>query len=401
MKKGGNAMSPKDPGFSTKSVHSGEKLCPLTGSITTPIYQTSNFGFADLDSLKEAVANHSKGYFYTRYSNPTFEAVEKKLADLMGAQRAVVLSSGLAALTTGIFSLVSSGDHIVSAFDIYGGTFNFFANVLPRYGVAVDLVETTNPKKLADSIKPNTKVIFFESPTNPLLKLMDIADIAKTGRKHGIITFIDNTFATPFNQSPMEMGIDLEMHSATKYLGGHSDLVGGVVAGREDLIQDAMLFRYQFGGIPDPQSAWLLMRGVKTLKVRMDAHNQNGMEVARFLENHPLIERVYYPGLKSHPQNELAKRQMKGFGGMVSFELKGRGDSLGQFLGSLRIFQLAVSLGGVESLVCPPALTTHRRLSESERTRAGIKDNLIRLSVGIEDAQDLIEDLDHALNSIS
>jgi methionine-gamma-lyase len=401
MKKGGNAMNPKDQGFSTKSVHSGEKLCPLTGSITTPIYQTSNFGFADLDSLKKAVANHSKGYFYTRYSNPTFEAVEKKLADLMGAQRAVVLSSGLAALTTGIFSLVSSGDHIVSAFDIYGGTFNFFANVLPRYGVAVDLVETTNPKKLADSIKPNTKVIFFESPTNPLLKLMDIADIAKTGRDHGITTFIDNTFATPFNQSPMEMGIDLEMHSATKYLGGHSDLVGGVVAGREDLIQDVMLFRYQLGGIPDPQSAWLLMRGVKTLKVRMDAHNQNGMEVARFLENHPLVERVYYPGLKSHPQNELAKRQMKGFGGMVSFELKGGSDSLGQFLGSLRIFQLAVSLGGVESLVCPPALTTHRRLSQAERTKAGIKDNLIRLSVGIEDARDLIEDLNHALNSIS
>lgn len=394
-------MTFKNKGFSTKSVHSGEKLCPLTGSITTPIYQTSNFGFSNLNSLKKTLAYHSKGYFYTRLSNPTFEAVEKKLADLMGAQRALVFSSGMAALTTAIFSLVSSGDHIVSAFDIYGGTFNFFANVLPRYGVSIDLVETTNLIELAESIKPNTKIIFFESPTNPLLKLMDISKIVQIGREHGVTTFIDNTFATSFNQKPLEMGVDLEMQSATKYLGGHSDLLGGVVAGNEELIEKVMLFRYVFGGIPDPQSAWLLMRGVKTLKVRMEAHNKNGKEVAQFLEKHPSVERVYYPGLKSHPQNELAKRQMKGFGGIVSFELKGRDDSLRKFLDRIRIFQLAVSLGGVESLVCPPALTTHRRLSGSERIKAGIKDNLIRLSVGIEDAQDLIEDLDRALNYIS
>jgi methionine-gamma-lyase len=394
-------MSHKDAGFSTKSVHSGEKLCPLTGSITTPIYQTSNFGFTDLDSLKRVFADHSKGYFYTRYSNPTLEAVEGKLANLMGAQKALVFSSGMAALTTAVMSLVSSGDHIVSAFDIYGGTFNFFSNVLPRYGVTVDLLETTEVGKLTESIKPNTKIIFFESPTNPLLKLMDISEVAEIGKKHGVATFMDNTFATPFNQKPIEMGIDLVMHSATKYLGGHSDLIGGVVGGDEGLIRKVMLFRYVFGGIPDPQSAWLLMRGVKTLKVRMEAHNHNGMKVARFLENHSRVDRVYYPGLKSHPQQELAKRQMKGFGGMVSFEVAGGNDALGQFLGRLRICQLAVSLGGIESLICPPALTTHRRLSKSERIKAGIKDNLLRLSVGIEDAQDLIGDLERALNSIS
>lgn len=394
-------MSPKDAGFSTKSVHSGERLCPLTGSIITPIYQTSNFGFTDLDSLKRVFADHSKGYFYTRYSNPTLEAVEGKIADLMGAQKALVFSSGMAALTTATMSVVSSGDHIVSAFDIYGGTFNFFTNVLPRYGVTVDLVETTDAGKLAESIRPNTKLIFFESPTNPLLKLMDISEVAKIGKKRGITTFVDNTFATPFNQKPLERGINLVMHSATKYLGGHSDLIGGVVAGGEELMRKVMSSRYVFGGISDPQSAWLLMRGVKTLKVRMEAHNQNGMQVAQFLEDHPRIDRVYYPGLKSHPQHELAKRQMKGFGGMVSFEVRGESDALGQFLGRLRICQLAVSLGGIESLICPPALTTHRRLSKSERNRAGIKDNLIRLSVGIEDAQDLTDDLEGALNSIS
>lgn len=394
-------MSYKDAGFSTKSVHSGEKLCPLTGSVTTPIYQTSNFGFPDLDSLKRVFADHSKGYFYTRYSNPTLEAVEVKLADLMGAQKALVFSSGMAALTTAVMSLVSSGDHIVSAFDIYGGTFNFFANVLPRYGVTVDLIETTDAGKLAESIKPNTKIIFFESPTNPLLKLMDISEVGEIGKKHGIPTFMDNTFATPFNHKPLEMGINLVMHSATKYLGGHSDLIGGVVAGGEGLMRKVMSSRYVFGGIPDPQSAWLLMRGVKTLKVRMEAHNQNGMKVAQFLENHPRVDRVYYPGLKNHPQHRLAKNQMNGFGGMVSFEVRGGNDALGQFLGRLRICQLAVSLGAIESLICPPALTTHRRLSKSERIRAGIKDNLVRLSVGIEDAQDVIDDLDQALNSIS
>ncbi len=394
-------MNPKDARFSTKSVHSGEKLCPLTGSIITPIYQTSNFGFTDLDSLKKVFADHSKGYFYTRYSNPTLEAVEGKIVDLMGAQKALVFSSGMAALTTATMSVVSSGDHIVSAFDIYGGTFNFFTNVLPKYGVTVDLIETTDAGKLAEAIRNNTKVIFFESPTNPLLKLMDISEVAKIGKKRGIVTFMDNTFATSFNQKPIEMGIDLVMHSATKYLGGHSDLIGGVVAGGEELMRRVMYSRYVFGGISDPQSAWLLMRGVKTLKVRMEAHNQNGMQVAQFLENHPRIDRVYYPGLKSHPQHELAKRQMKGFGGMVSFEVAGGSDALAQFLGRLQICQLAVSLGGIESLICPPALTTHRRLSKSQRIRAGIKDNLVRLSVGIEDAQDLIGDLEGALNSIS
>jgi len=212
---------------------------------------------------------------------------------------------------------------------------------------------------------------------------------------------MDNTFATPFNQKPLEMGIDLVMHSATKYLGGHSDLIGGVVAGGEELMEKVMYSRYVFGGVPDPQSAWLLMRGVKTLKVRMEAHNQNGMKVAQYFESHPHIDRVYYPGLKSHPQHDLATKQMRGFGGMVSFEVAGGNDALGQFLGKLQICQLAVSLGGIESLICPPALTTHRRLSQSERIKAGIKDNLVRLSVGIEDAEDLIDDFEQALGAVS
>jgi cystathionine beta-lyase/cystathionine gamma-synthase len=391
----------KRAGFSTTSIHSGEKICPLTGSITSPIYQTSNFGFDDLDALTKALTGHSKGYFYTRLSNPTFEAVENKIAGLMGTEKSVIFSSGMAALTTAVLSLVSSGDHIVSAYDIYGGTFNFFVNVLPRHGVTVDLVDTCDPRELSDSIKPNTKILFFESPTNPLLKLMDICGMAQIGKRRGVITFIDNTFATSFNQRPLELGVDLEMQSATKYLGGHSDLLAGVVAGSKELIEKVMLSRYVFGGIPDPQSAWLLTRGIKTLKVRMEAHNKNGMQVAQFLEKHPAVERVYYPGLKCHPQNELANRQMKGFGGMVSFELKGKGGTIGKFFEKLRIFQLAASLGGIESLACPPALTTHRRLSHSQRIKAGIKDNLIRLSVGIEDVQDLLEDLSQALSPIS
>lgn len=394
-------MDKQKAGFSTRSIHSGEKMCPVTGSITPPIYQTSNFGFADLDSLISASADPSKGYFYTRLSNPTFETVEKKTADLMRAEKAVIFSSGMAALTTAIFALLSSGDHIVAAYDIYGGTFNFFQNVVPRFGINVDFVDVTNHAEFAESIKPNTKILFFESPTNPLLKLVDIREVARIGKRRGVITFIDNTFATSFNQRPIELGVDLEMQSATKYLGGHSDLLSGVVAGSEALIQKVMLSRYVFGGIPDPHSAWLLMRGIKTLKVRMEAHNDNGMEVARFLEKHPAVERVYYPGLKCHPQNDLAERQMNGFGGIVSFELKGTGAEVGRFLEKLQIFQLAGSLGGIESLACPPALTTHRRLSDSQRRKAGIKDNLIRLSVGIEDIQDLFEDLNQALSSIS
>ena len=391
----------KERGFSTKSVHSGEGLCPLTGSITSPIYQTSNFGFPDLSSLKKTLAEPTSGFFYTRLSNPTFEAVEKKLADLMGAQRASVFSSGMAALTTAILSLVSSGDHIVSTYNLYGGTFNFFVNVLCRYGITVELVDTTSPGELAKAIKSNTKILFFESPTNPLLNVIDIAEVAQIGKDRGVRTFIDNTFASSVNQKPLEMGIDLEVQSATKYLGGHSDLLGGVVAGNQELMQKVAGLRYVFGGIPDPHSAWLLMRGIKTLKVRMDAHNQNGMKVACFLQSHPRVERVYYPGLADHPQYEIAKAQMKGFGGMVSFELKDGGNWLEQFLKGLQLFKLGVSLGGVESLVCPPAFTTHRRLSESERIKAGIKNNLVRLSVGIEDAEDLIEDLDQALSSIA
>jgi methionine-gamma-lyase len=391
-------MSEKD-GFSTKSVHSGEKLCPLTGSITTPIYQTSNFGFPDLDSLKETLADPSKGFFYTRLNNPTFETVETKLADLMGAQKAAVFSSGMAALTTSILSLVSAGDHIVSISDVYGGTFNFFANILPRYGVTVDLCDTTDPEQLSGFIKPNTKLVFFETPTNPLLKIIDISKLVDFAREKGIITFIDNTFASPYNQSPLKWGIDLEMQSATKYLGGHSDLLAGVVGGKEELMAGVKNFRYVLGGIPDPHSAWLLMRGAKTLKVRMDAHNTNGMNIARFLQQHPLVDKVYYPGLPDHPQHDIARKQMRGFGGMVGFEIREQhGVSVESFLRKLRIFRLAVSLGGVESLVSPPVFTTHRKLTESQRARAGIRNNLIRLSAGIEESEDLIDDLAQALN---
>jgi methionine-gamma-lyase len=385
---------------STKAVQSGERPCPVTGSVTTPIYQTSTFGFPSLAALKEVFADHSRGYFYTRHSNPTFEAVEEKLADLMSAERALVFSSGMAALTTAVMALVAAGDHIVSMHSIYGGTFNFFRHVLPRYGVTVDLVETTDPEALGRAVKPNTRIIFFETPTNPLLKLIDIEKTAKIGKERSVITFMDNTFATPINQRPLEMGVDLVMHSATKYLGGHSDLIGGVVAGGDELLQKVATSRYVFGGNPDPHSAWLLMRGVKTLPVRMEAHNRNAMAVARFLENHPRIDRVHYPGLESHPHYDLAERQMQGYGGMVSFEVAGGPERLERFLDNLRICKLAVSLGGIESLACPPALTTHRRMTAEERQQAGIRDTLVRFSVGIEDADDLIGDLEQALSSI-
>ncbi len=386
--------------FSTKSVHAGERMDPQTGSIITPIYQTSNFAFATTKNLFDVMSGKTEGYVYTRYGNPTSRAVEMKVAELEGVEDAVVFSSGMTAVATTIMAMVSAADHIVSIRDVYGGTYELFSRVLPRFGVDVSFVETTDFDGMRRAIQENITVIFIESPTNPTLKIVDFARISKLGRARGIATVIDNTFATPYNQQPHTFGIDIIVHSATKYLGGHNDVSAGVVAGPKTLVNPVREALKVFGGVLDPHAAWLLLRGLKTLGLRVKKQNRNGMEVAKYLEVHPKVRRVYYPGLRSHPQHRIAKRQMRGFGGVVSFELEGDLDSAIKFVESVRMAFSTPSLGGAETLITQPATTSHLRMSREERLKAGIKDELIRLSVGIEDAEDIISDLEQAFSKI-
>lgn len=389
-------MRKRFKGISTTAVHAGE-LPPTQGEVVTPIYQTSTFYFPTQDPSTWEGKVPDGSYIYTRWGNPTIRAAEDKLAALEGAERGLLFSSGMAAITSTILSSVGKGDHLVSVEDIYGGTFSFIRSELPRLGVEVTFVDSTVPGALAKAIRPNTKLIFLESPTNPLLKLVDIRAAAKIAKEHGIKSMIDSTFATPINQRPIDMGIDLVAHSCTKYLNGHSDLIAGVVLGREAEIESISKKRILYGGSMDPLGAFLLFRGLKTLAVRMERHNRNGMEVAQFLESHPKVERVHYPGLASHPQHGLAKEQMSGFGGMVSFEVRGGRKAAEKALRSFEVIKMATSLGGVDSLASMPLNSSHSSLTPQERQRLGIKDQLIRLSLGIEDAEDLRQDLERAL----
>jgi cystathionine gamma-lyase len=378
-------------GFATRSIHAGQQPDPSTGAIMTPIYATSTY-------VQESPGVH-KGYEYSRSQNPTRMAYERCVADLESGSAGFAFASGLAATAT-VLDLLDSGQHIIAMDDLYGGTYRLFERVRKRSaGLSFSFVDLADIKAVEAAIRPETRMIWLESPTNPLLRLVDLEAIAQLGKKHGIITCADNTFASPYVQRPIEHGFDIVMHSATKYLNGHSDMVGGIiVVGENAELRDRLTFlQNAVGAVAGPFDSFLALRGLKTLALRMERHCQNAATVAAWLERHPKVARVHYPGLPSHPQHALAKRQMHGFGGMVTAILKGTLADSRRFLERCQIFALAESLGGVESLIEHPAIMTHASLPPEKRAALGIGDGLVRLSVGVEDEADLIADLAQAL----
>ena len=377
-------------GFATRAIHVGQDPDPATGAVIVPIYQTSTYAQSE-------VGVH-KGYDYSRTANPTRAALESCLASLDGGKFGLAFSSGMAAEDT-VLHLLEAGSHVVASDDVYGGTFRLFHRVLERVGLRFTFVDATRTHHVTDALQDETRLIWLESPTNPLMKLIDIAEVARIARARDIPVVVDNTFASPYCQRPLELGADIVHYSTTKYLGGHSDVVGGaLITSDEARYQQLKFLQNAVGGVPGPFDSWLVLRGLKTLALRMRQHSANAMEVACFLEQHPSVKRVYYPGLASHPQHELARRQMTGgFGGMLSFEVQGGVAAAREVARRTRLFTLAESLGGVESLIELPALMTHASLPSERRAEIGIDDGLIRLSVGIEDAEDLIADLSQAL----
>ncbi len=394
-------MDCKVKGFNTKAIHAGQKPCPVTGAHVTPIYQTSTFVFKDVDQGARRFAGEEEGYIYTRLGNPTLTELEAKVAALEGGEAAIGAASGMAAISTALVTLLKKGDHIVAGDALYGCTHSFISEILPQYGIEVTMVDTSDLKNIENAMKPNTKVIYVETPANPTMKLVDLKGASDIAHKYGAIIIVDNTFMSPYLQRPIEHGVDVVVHSATKYIGGHGDVLAGLIIGPKELI-DTMRIPYlkDFGGILSPFDAWLLLRGLKTLGVRMERHCANAQKVAEYLEKHPLIDKVYYPGLPSHPQYELAKKQMDGFGGMMSFELKGGLKAGKVLMNSVKMITLAVSLGCVDSLIQHPASMTHSPVPREERLKAGITDGQVRLSVGIEDVEDIIADLDQALKEV-
>lgn len=394
MPKKRNAVS---RGFSTRSVHAGEETDPSTGSVVTPIYETSTFAFPSTKVLLEVMRRKRKGNVYTRWWNPTNRAAENKIADLESAQSGLLFSSGMAAISSAILTVVSSGDHVVSMRDVYGATFEFMSEFLPKINVQVTFVDANRPEEIKEAVRDNTKLVYLETPTNPTLKLVDIRDVKKQLGRHDAKIAVDNTFATPYNQQPLKLGADVVLHSATKYFGGHADITAGVVVSDRKLISKVYETRKLLGGILDPHAAWLLIRGLKTFELRMRRHNENGMKVARFLSKHPMVKEVFYPGLASHPQHRIARKQMRGFSGMLSFIPRRDGRYASRVLDRLKMIKLAPSLGGVETLASQPWTLSHFYVPKSERMKAGILDELIRLSIGIEDAVDIVADLRQAL----
>jgi cystathionine gamma-synthase len=387
-------------GFSTRAVHAGEPREKAGNAVTTPIFQTATYVFRDTHELIEYMEGNIEREEYGRYGNPTQRVVERKLAALDGGEAALLFSTGMCAITTTLLAMLGKGSHLVLTEDGYRRTRQFCRTLLRRLGIEYTFVETGNYAALEAAIRPTTRLIFSESPTNPHLRVMDLEKLVDIGRKQHVKIAIDSTFATPYNQRPLDFGIDLAIHSATKYLGGHNDLLAGVVVGSRDMVSAIRDMQAMLGGIVDPHTAYLLLRGVKSLGLRIRKQNENGMAVARFLEGHPRIRRVYYPGLSSHPDYKVACEQMKGFGGVVSFEIDGDLQTTSAFVDHLRIPYIAPSLGGVETLIEQPALMSYYEMSSEERAAIGISDQLIRLSLGVEDAEDLIADLDQALAAL-
>jgi cystathionine beta-lyase/cystathionine gamma-synthase len=382
----------------TKAVRGAADLGKKNGPLATPIYQTSTFEVTDNE---EQVRTTGSDHYYTRYGNPTNTVAEKTIAELEGVDAALTFASGMGSITTTIMALLKSGDHVVAQRDIYGGVTKFLSQWLPRMGIETTFVDTTDYEQHARAIRPSTKLLYLESPTNPCLRVVDFKKVAALAKQHKLLSMIDATFGTPINQQPAEYGIDVVMHSGTKYLGGHSDLICGVVAGRHELMEKIWETRTTLGNCMDPHASWVLVRGLKTLAVRVARQNENAQRVAEFLSEHARVRSVHYPFLKSHPQYAVARQQMSGGGGMVTFEVEGTGEDARRVSEATRLFTLAPSLGGVESLVSIPVLTSHLTVPPDERKRIGITEQMVRLSVGIENADDLIADLERALEAVA
>jgi methionine-gamma-lyase len=383
----------------TVVIHTDRKL---NGSkaVSPPIYQTATFRADSNEEFAQMALEPRHDQFYTRYGNPTLTQAGSIVAALEGAETALLTASGMGAMSTSVLALVSAGDHVVAQQNHYAGTTSLLRDLLPRYGVEVTFVDQTDAAEFEKALKPHTKLLIVETPSNPLMRLTDLRAIARLARPRGILTLADNTFATPINQRPLELGIDLVMHSGTKYMGGHSDLSAGVVAGSASLLDKIWNTSLVLGSVLGPFDAWLLLRGLRTLPVRVERHNRTAMSVASFLEAHAKVERVYYPGLESHPQHELARSQMSGFTGILSFELKGGLSAAKRLVTGVRLASYAASVGGAESLIVCPALMLAHQMSEEQFARVGVLPGLVRLSVGLENERDLISDLEQALDAV-
>jgi methionine-gamma-lyase len=393
-------MDTKEQGFNTKLVHAGDYE-DMYGSAVMPVYQASTFKFKNAKHGGDCFAGRSDGYIYTRIGNPTIEALENKLAELENGYKGIALSSGMAAVSTVYMALLGQGQHIVSTNAVYGPSRAILDRDFSRFGVESSFINTSDVETIEPAIQPNTKLLFIETPTNPTIEITDIQKAAQVAHKHGILLCVDNTFCSPYTQKPLDLGADIVLHSITKFINGHADVVGGAIIAKDPAVYKQLRQTMVYmGGNMDPHQAYLTSRGVKTLALRMDRSQASAMKIAQYLENHPKIAWVKYPGLKSHPQYELAKRQMSGFGTMMSFELKGGLKAGETLMDNVRLALLAVSLGGVETLIQHPASMTHAGLSGKAREEAGITDGLVRFSVGIEECEDIIADLDNALKLI-
>jgi len=397
MKKSKKPRGIVRPKLPTRAVHAGEDRQRYADSITTPIVQASTYVFKSTEDIIEYTKRGKPRYEYGRYGGPTEKVAERRLADLEDAEDALLFSSGMSAIITTILALVRSGDHIVITDDAYKKTLEFCSCFIQRFGVDCTILPFGDYEALDRAVQSNTRFIFSESPTNPYLNIFDLVKLRRIAKKHKVLTLIDSTFATPLNQRPLEFGVDLVLHSCTKYLAGHNDILAGVVLGRHQLVEEIRVLHKAMGGCIDPHCTYLLLRGLKTFPLRVAAQNEIAMQVARYLEGHPCVKRVYYPGLESHPHHEIAKEQMTGFGGVVTFDIKGTLATARKFLDSLQLCFIAPSLGGVETLITHPGLVSYYDRTRKERYALGITDTLIRLAVGIEDVSDIIADLDQAL----
>lgn len=386
--------------LSTDVIHAERYVDPVTGSHVSPIYQTSTFILSDFDKAVYLNQNIDQGYVYSRFGNPSVHEFEKRIAYLEGAEDAVGTASGLGAISTAVLSLVKQGDHIIFGDVIYGCTFALFTKILPSFGIEYSIVDTTDVEAIKKAIKPNTTLVYVETPANPTLKISDIEEISEMVKNYeGIKLVVDSTFASPYLQNPIRLGADIVVHSATKYIGGHGNVTAGVIAGsKENMKRCRMPFLQCFGSVLDPFGAWLLVNGMKTLAVRMEKHCENAMKVAQFLQQHDMVDHVYYPGLTEDPGYKVAKKQMRGFGGMMSVDIKGGIDAVKTVMNNVKVFSLATSLGNVDSLIQHSPTMSHFDMTAEQRHAVSIYDGQVRLSIGIEDAEDLIQDLDQALN---
>jgi methionine-gamma-lyase len=387
----------KKQGFGTNAVHAGQHPDPVTGAVSVPIYASSTFVFQNAEQGAARFQGKEPGYIYSRLGNPTVRALEESIATLEGGEDCRVTASGMAAISTAAMAVCKSGDHIIAGDALYGGTHKVFTDILKGYGVGCTLVDTSNLAAVEKAIKPNTKLLYIETPSNPMMTLTDMKAVAKIAKAHNLTTIADNTFMSPYLQRPIEHGIDVVVHSITKSLSGHSDVLGGAIVGTKAFLKGMDPMYKNMGANLGPFEAWLTLRGIKTLHVRMQYQTESAEKIAKWLEDHPKVEWVKYPGLKSHPQYTLAKRQMDGFGSMMSFEVKGGVEAGRNVMNSVKLCSLAVSLGAVETLISHPATMTHAVVPKEDRVKAGITDGLVRFSVGIEDVDDIIADLEQAL----